>query len=161
MHRIGQGSLHYLLQQSVCPSRTSYRKTLTEVQRKIEKTTIRNPFVTVDGSLPCPDGGCRDQCGVAANKTENMVDVSYRTSIGQLPTITVLSFSRPFVGVFSVSTRIQRTYYKTVIYKKGNAIYRTVTKLVDVSTLNEEGTGKRRHTDRRLANCGALVSVIL
>lgn len=65
-------------------------------------------------------------------KTKRMVDVSYRTCIGQLPTITVLSFSRPFVGVFSVSTRIQRTYYKTVIYKKGNAIYRTVTKLVDL-----------------------------
>lgn len=80
--------------------------------------------------------------------------VNYRQSL-------FCRFHGRLLGFFRYQLESNGHTIRRLYTRKGNAIYRTVTKLVDVSTLNEEGTGKRRHTDRRLANCGALVSVIL
>lgn len=53
-----------------------------------------------------------------------------------------------FVGIDSDPTDIN---HQTV-----NVMYMTVTNRVYVSTAYEEGTGKRRQTDRRFTNFGAL-----
>lgn len=87
-------------------------KTWTDVQRKTESTTIRNPFVSIGGSLPCPRWRgsrsiwCRLTCqGFVGNR----VDGKRLASEDVLQRVCSHFHGRLLFFFLSVSTRIQRT----------------------------------------------------